>query len=610
MAASAGCNHDWETYDPRLGSAGEGGEASSSGGIGGQGGSGGDRPAPNDQCVPDTFVPCYSGPLGTEGVGLCHGGLRQCLSSGLYSDVCQGEVLPADETCWNPADEDCNGEKNEVCLCLPGTVVTCYDGSPETENIGICEPGFRVCNELGNLELECIGQTTPKLEDCSTAEDDDCNGSLNDQCPVWSVAFGGPGDQTAWGVAVDPAGNVVIAGALKGSASFGGQEMTSAGGSDVLVVKLGPDGSVLWSRRFGDAQDQSALSVAIDGAGTVLVAGVFQGTLKLGETWDAKHVSLGGDDVFVMKLSSSGDHVWSRSFGGPGDQIARRIAVDPSGNVVVTGELDGSMDLDGAASIASVSMRDAFVFKLAPGGAPSWAKRFGGPGDDAALDVATGPTGSIHIAGYYSDTISFGGGAHGSGGGTDAFVAKLSGSGAFSWSKGTKLLLDQRARGIAVNEKGDVAVLGVFQGVMEFGGVPMVGNGSEDLFVTKLDEAGKELWSAPFGGFADEEAGAIAMRANGEVYFSAMVEGSADFGGGLILSAGNDDVVAVKLSPGGDHVWSRRFGNFADQDAGGMVLMPSGSAILAGDFAGKINFGGGDLTSAGGRDIFVAELAP
>jgi hypothetical protein len=100
------------------------------------------------------------------------------------------------------------------------------------------------------------------------------------------------------------------------------------------------------------------------------------------------------------------------------------------------------------------------------------------------------------------------------------------------------------------------------------------------------------------------------MRPAGEIYFSAMVEGAADFGGGLILSAGNDDVVAVKLSPHGDHLWSRRFGNFADQDAGGLALLPSGSAIFAGNFAGKINFGGGDLASLGGRDIFAAELPP
>lgn len=604
IAVSAGCNHDWEVYDPRLG--GAGGETGSSGAMGGDGG----RPLPGTQCVPDTFAHCYSGPLDTEDVGPCRAGIRRCLADGTYSHACDGEIIPAEEACGSADDDDCDGEVNEDCVCTPGTMVSCYDGPPKTENIGICEPGFRVCDELGNLEMACIAQITPKLEDCSTSEDDDCNGSQNDQCPLWGAAFGGSGDQAARGVAADPSGNVFIVGDLKGSASFGKLELTSAGGSDVLVVKLSPGGEVLWSRQFGDGQDQSARAVAVDGAGSVLVAGVFQGTLKLGETWDAKHASLGGDDVFVMKLSAGGDHVWSRSFGGPGAQIARSITVDSVGNSVVGGDLDGSMDFDGVLSIATSGMRDAFVFKLLSDGWPLWAKRFGGPGDDACLGVAADPSGGIHMAGYFSESIDFGGGPHAGGGGTDAFAAKLSGSGAFVWSKGTKLLSNQRASGIAVNEQGDSAVLGVFQDVMDFGGVPMVGNGSDDLFVTKLDQAGKEVWSAPFGGFADEEAGSIAMRPTGEVYFSAMVEGAVDFGGGLVLSAGNDDVVAVKLSPGGDHIWSRRFGNFADQDAGGLSLLPSGSAILVGDFAGKINFGGGDLASAGARDIFVAELPP
>jgi hypothetical protein len=608
MAGFAGCNHDWEFYDPRLGEAGSG-EASNttggSGGVGGQAGAGGGA-----GCVPGTLIDCYSGPSGTKGVGRCRAGARRCLPSGTYEDTCDGEILPADETCESADDEDCDGEVNETCLCSPDTVVTCYDGPPETENVGICEPGFRLCDEFGASQSECLGQIVPKLEDCSTAEDDDCNSSVNDYCPLWAAAFGGSGDQIAWGVAANPAGNIVLAGELKGSASVGGQDLVSAGGSDILVIKLDSGGNVLWSRRFGDSQDQSARAVAVDSAGNVLITGVFQGTLNLGETWDAKHLSIGGDDVFVAKLSPSGEHLWSRSFGGPGAQIPRSVAIDSTGNVVVAGELDGSMDLDGVLTIATSSMRDGFLFKLLPSGWPAWAKRFGGPGDDACLDVALDPSGSIHVAGYFTTTIDFGGGPHTGGGGTDAFVAKLSGSGAFVWSKGTKLDSDQRARGIAVNEKGDVAVLGMFRDVMNFDGVPIVGGGSEDLFVTKLDKSGKELWISPFGGFADEEPGAIAMRATGDVYFSAMVEGAADFGGGLILSEGNDDVVAVKLSPDGKHIWSRRFGNFADQDSSGLALMPMGSALVAGDFAGKMNFGGGDLASAGARDIFVAELPP
>jgi hypothetical protein len=221
-----------------------------------------------------------------------------------------------------------------------------------------------------------------------------------------------------------------------------------------------------------------------------------------------------------------------------------------------------------------------------------------------------GPGGSVHVAGYFSESINFGGGPLPNGGGVDAFVAKLSGSGAHVWSRGTKLDSDQRAHGLAVRAQGEVAVLGVFRDVMDFGGIPVLGDGSDDLFVTRLDAAGTVLWTEPFGSFADEEPGAILMGPAGEVYFSAMVEGTANFGGGPIVSEGNDDVVAVKLTESGGHVYSRRFGNFADQDTRALALLPSGGAVIAGDFAGKINFGPGDLASLGGRDIFVAELPP
>lgn len=610
MAGSGACNHDWAAYDPRLGDAGAGAQAGSSGGgPNGNGGAGGSADGGGD-CVPDTFSPCYSGPPGTEGVGRCRGGERRCESDGTLSDMCTGEITPAPETCGDPADEDCDGEADESCLCSPGTVVPCYDGPDGTESIGICGPGFKVCNELGNTESACLGQIVPKLEDCSTIVDDDCNATANDHCPAWGAAFGGAGNQTAWDVAADASGNIVIAGGLEGSAVFGGQEVTSAGGSDILVVKLAPGGEVVWVRRFGDPLDQSARAVVVDAAGDVIVAGAFQGTLKLGDTWDAKHSSLGGDDVFVAKLSAGGDHIWSRSFGGPGSQMVRGMDIDAAGSPVVAGELAGSMDLDGAATLASSGMLDAFLFKLLPTGAPAWAKAFGGAGDDAALDVAAGPDGSAHVAGYFSSSINFGGGALPSGGGAEAFIAKLSGAGAHVWSKGTKLASDQRAHGVAVSDQGDVVVLGVFREAMDFGGALATGDGSDDLFVARLDAAGTPLWCEPFGGFADEEPGGVAMGPGGEVYFSAMVEGTADFGGGPIVSEGNDDVVAVKLTESGGHAYSRRFGNFADQDARGLARLPSGGAVMVGDFAGKMNFGEGDLTSAGGRDLFVTELPP
>lgn len=67
------------------------------------------------QCTPGALQPCYSGPVGTEGVGSCRAGARQCDPPGLWSATCVGEVPPRAELCGNGLDDDCNGSVDETC---------------------------------------------------------------------------------------------------------------------------------------------------------------------------------------------------------------------------------------------------------------------------------------------------------------------------------------------------------------------------------------------------------------------------------------------------------------------------------------------------------------
>ena len=72
------------------------------------------------------------------------------------------------------------------------------------------------------------------------------------------------------------------------------------------------------------------------------------------------------------------------------------------------------------------------------------------------------------------------------------------------------------------------------------------------------------------------------------------------------LGTGN----VAKLDANGNHVWSKRFGDAADQSGSALAIDGQGNVILGGTFAGKVGFGSGDLVSEGGDDIFVTKLAP
>jgi hypothetical protein len=143
-------------------------------------------------CPPNQMVACYSGPAGTAGVGICKSGLAQCNAQGTAMGPCMGEVLPQTETCTTPEDDDCNGQVNESgtgCVCLPNSTQSCYSGPAGTQGIGICKAGTRTCNAQGTAYGACTGEVLPAATDsCSNNTDDNCDGQVNEGCPVTYAA--------------------------------------------------------------------------------------------------------------------------------------------------------------------------------------------------------------------------------------------------------------------------------------------------------------------------------------------------------------------------------------------------------------------------------------
>lgn len=135
-------------------------------------------------CTPLAQEDCYTGPPATRNVGACEDGVRECNSSGTAWGACEGEVLPAEETCLTPLDEDCDGEVNELggahCVCEPGSTASCYGGPPGTVGVGQCAAGTQECNASGTGYGPCVGSVTPSPDVCTDAIDNDCNGVVND----------------------------------------------------------------------------------------------------------------------------------------------------------------------------------------------------------------------------------------------------------------------------------------------------------------------------------------------------------------------------------------------------------------------------------------------
>jgi hypothetical protein len=361
------------------------------------------------------------------------------------------------------------------------------------------------------------------------------------------------------------------------------------------------------SKRFGDAARQAGWSIAVDGSGNIVLAGTFDGTVDFG---GGPLTSAGGSrDVYVAKLDPQLGHLQSSRFGDASHQDGHHVAVDGAGNVLLTGYFQGSVDFGGG-PLSNIGDHDVFVAKLDPQLGHLQSRRFGDEGLAAGKCIAADAAGDVIVAGYFASSIDFGGGPLTSAGGDDVFVAKLDPQLGHLRSRRFGDAANQLPVGVAVDADGNVVLTGIFEGLVDFGGGPLTSAGDIDVFVAKLDPQLDHLWSRSFGDAALQVGWSVAVDAAGDVVLAGYFEGSMDFGGGPLTSAGSVDAFVAKLDPQLEHLQSRRFGDPGVQYGFGAAVDGSGNVVLVGSFTDSVDFGGGPLTSADGYDLFVAKLDP
>jgi hypothetical protein len=226
----------------------------------------------------------------------------------------------------------------------------------------------------------------------------------------WVKSYGGRYADTIMHVAVDANSNIFVQGVFMDTADFGGKEpLKGAGGkdNDVVLAKYDANGDHVWSQRFGNAFNEVAGGLAVDPSGNVTIAGSFEnkGSISFGQGDD--HVSLGEADVYVARFANDGKLLWAKSFGGERVDVANDVAVDSAGNAVITGWFEGLVDFGkGTATSKGGNNKDAFVAKLDAKGTTVWVQTFGDKDHDQGRAVTIDDKGDIYVAGLYRFSLS------------------------------------------------------------------------------------------------------------------------------------------------------------------------------------------------------------
>ncbi len=370
----------------------------------------------------------------------------------------------------------------------------------------------------------------------------------------------------------------------------------------------GGDGKAHVARRFGDADRQFAMNVAVDSSGNILLTGYSNGLIDFGS---GVFGGSGFRDVFFAKLDPGLNHLHSKVFGdGSGSgQRGFELIEDGHGNLLATGEFTGTIDFGGGPLPGNGDL-DLFVARFDSTLGHLQSRRFGGAMQTGGRGIAADSAGNVIVVGYFSGDVDLGGGLFQSADLEDAFVAKYDAQLGHLYSKRFGGAGRQQAYDVAVDSADNLVVGGFFDGTIDLGGGPLTSAGDQDVFVAKFGPNLEHLWSRSFGDADPQILWRLALDKADDVLIAGYFKGDVDFGGGALTAEGEVDAFVAKLDSKLQHIASRRFGGPEAQSAYGLAVDTSGNVLVAGGFSGSMDVGGVPLVSAGGQDIFVAKLDP
>ncbi|MEA3313476.1 MAG: copper amine oxidase N-terminal domain-containing protein [Caldisericota bacterium] len=364
----------------------------------------------------------------------------------------------------------------------------------------------------------------------------------------WVKVFRGEGNDEAYAVTQTSDENYVIVGR---SNSFG-LENPDLGDYDMVLIKLSPEGSIIWSKLFGGTKfdevyaiqetfDKGLLLLGSTKSFNVGLKNAF--IIKLDEDMEIQWAktlgsnkinafeqtsdkgfilagsstfsTLGGSDAILIKIDKEGRVKWSKVYGGSQNEEIRSVHQT----------IDGGFIMSGSTNSFSFGGSDFFIAKLDQAGSTEWARVFGGSSNDVSISSFRTSDAGYLVGGY---TYSFGIGN------VDALLMKLDSNGNPIWIKVFGQENYDMPRSIIPVSSGGFVVTG---------GRKRPDSNDLDIYVSKFNQDGNAQWTNIFNGSSDEEALSITQTTDDDLV---VVGWTKSFGSGDL------DFIVLRMDPDGD----------------------------------------------------------
>ncbi|HAY32838.1 MAG TPA: SBBP repeat-containing protein [Ignavibacteria bacterium] len=354
---------------------------------------------------------------------------------------------------------------------------------------------------------------------------------------LWERIYNGPGNgnDIAYSIALDNAGNVFVTGESRGDNTD----------RDYVLIKYNVLGNEEWIRRYNGNSNSAEIPVKVitDISGNAVITG---SSHEAGELFN----------VVTIKYNSDGDILWIKHFDGAesGNDMANDMDIDESGNIYVSGS-----------TFTSASINDYLIIKYSGAGDELWFRSYNGTanGNDNMTSLTLDISGNAVITGS----------SVGAGTGLDIVTIKYNRSGDVLWERRftTPTLNIEEGKDISGDNLGNIFVTGTTTGFST----------SYDFMTLMYSPAGDLIWSKKYNGPGTnnfDEPRSITADYNGNVYVAGLSQGTGTM----------DDIVIIKYNISGNELWVNRYNSTANRNdvANNISLDNSGNLIVSGLITG------------------------
>ncbi|NWF90023.1 MAG: SBBP repeat-containing protein [Ignavibacteriaceae bacterium] len=321
--------------------------------------------------------------------------------------------------------------------------------------------------------------------------------------------------------------------------------------------------------------------------------------------------------ISVLVMAQTPDFNWNKSVGGILRDQGDAVAVDPAGNIYVTGEyFSSSIDFGNGVTlnIGSVGSGncDFFLTKYDKDGNAAWAVRGGGTLTDRGYGIVVDHENNLLVTGHYFGTATFDTVTRTSSGNLDMFVAKYDTLGKLQWFSEGKSVSQVSSRAITTDNAGNAYVVGYYGSTtaptVNFGPLSLTSSGQREIFIVKYNPSGEPMWCTSAGGpKSGEEANDVEVDEEGNVYVTGTFVDTASFSGVTMNGKGSNEIFIAKYNPLGQLIWVRSAGGAKADEGNGIALDGLGNVYICGKIDSSATFESLQLVTAGGSDPFIAK---